>query len=120
VVSDCNDFFCTKDQLISTEGAATILDVLDNVVKVLEVFPDKVADSWVVGYAFFETVGEVVSPSRTADQNIVDIRYCSIRYFRLQDVGNVVMENRNGVSPAHRQGDKAKQSKWGLECGEVV
>ena len=80
---DHDDFFCTEDRLVSTEGAAAILDALHNAVEVLKVFPDKVADSRIVGYAFFGSVGKAVSPSQTADWNVVDVQYCSIRYFRL-------------------------------------
>jgi len=59
-VSNCDNFFCTEDQLISAEGAATILDALYDAVEVLKVFPDKAADSQIVRYAFFGSVGEVV------------------------------------------------------------
>jgi len=36
-------------------------------VEVLKVFPDKAADSWVIGYAFFGTVGKAVSPCQAMD-----------------------------------------------------
>jgi len=81
------------------------------VVEVLEVFPDKVADFWIVRYAFFGTVSKVVSPCWAVDRDVIDVRYHSVRYFGLQNVGNIVVENRNRVSPAHRQGNKAKQSE---------
>jgi len=120
VVSHRNYFFCAEGQLISAEGASAILDVLDDVVEVLKVFSDKVVHSWMVGYVFSSTVSEAVLACWAADQDVIDVRYCSVGYFGLQNMGNVIMKNRNRVSPAHRQGNKVKQSEWGLKCGEVA
>ena len=94
-VSDCDDFFGAQCGLDSAEGASAILDTLHDSIEVLEVFPDKTADAWIVRYAFFGAVWKEILLRGTSDRNIVDIRDSSVRDFGLEYAGDVVMEYQN-------------------------
>jgi hypothetical protein len=42
-----------------------------------------------------------------------------VRDFGLENVGDVVVEDRNGVGPSHGEANEAKKSEGGLEGGQV-
>ena len=92
---DCDDFFGTQRGLDSAESASAILDVLHDSIEVLEVFPDKTANAWIVRYAFFGAIREEILLRGTSDRNVVDIRDSSVGDFGLKYAGDVVMEYRN-------------------------
>ena len=94
-MSNCNDFSGTQRGLDSAEGASAILDALHDSIEVLEVFPDKTADAWIVQYAFFGAVRKEILLCGTSDQNVIDIWDSSVRDFGLEYAGDVVMEYRN-------------------------
>jgi hypothetical protein len=39
--------------------------------------------------------------------------------FGLENVGDVVMEDRNGIGPSHREANETEKSERGIECGQV-
>ena len=68
-----DDFFSVQGRLEAAEGAATILDLLDYMIDILEILPDKAADAQVFGNAFFSTVVENVYVGWSPYWNIIDI-----------------------------------------------
>src|SRR5271155_1772712 len=72
--------------------SSTIFHSLYNLVEVLKVFPDKSTDSWIFGYGFWLTVFLNIHGSRSFDRNIVDVWLGHMRYFGLQNMGDIVME----------------------------
>ena len=45
------------------------------------------------------------------DGNVIDKRYGDVWDFGSQNVGDVLVKNRNGVSPTHRESDKTKRAE---------
>jgi len=77
-VSDRNYFFCIEGGLEATECAAAVFDVLDDTVEVLKMFPDKVADAWVVGDVFIYAIQEDVCFCWATNWDVVDVRDRSV------------------------------------------
>ena len=43
-----------------------------------------------------------------------------VGYFWLEDMGDIVMEDRDRIGPTHRQRDESERTEGRLEGGEVV
>ena len=113
---DLGDAKCDLD---AGERSSAVLHALYDSVEVLEMFPDEAANARIFGNCFVRSIGLDISCRRTFEGNIVDIRNRDMRDFRLQDESDVVVEDRDGVGPTHREGDEALCSERCLECGVV-
>ena len=97
----------------------TVFNALDYSIETLEVFPNKSTDTVVVGMCFVGTVGQDISSGRTADRDIVDVQNGGMGYLGLKNIGDIVVEDQDGVHPTHRQGDKSEGTEGGLKGGIV-
>ena len=76
------------------ERPAAILHALNHAIRALEMLPNESSDAGVVGVRFVASVGRFVTSCRSANWNVVDERNRGVGDFGLQDVGDVVVENR--------------------------
>ena len=114
-MADDDDLGRTKHRLMTGEGAATILYLLNNPIGALEVFLDKLPDARIVGVHLVGRLRRVKMRRWAMEGNVVDEGYRSVGNLRLQDMSNIVMEDRHRVCPTHRQSDEAMCAEWGLE-----
>jgi len=84
---------------------------LDDPVDVLEVLPDETPDAGVFVKCFIRAVGVLIICVGSLDGNVVDKGNCDVRDFGSQDVGDILVKNRDRVSPTHRQSDKTKRAE---------
>ena len=101
VMSNCNDLFSTQSGFESAECAAAVLDVLHDMIDALEMFPDEPANAWVVWYAFLCAIRKKVMSFRAMDRDVVDVGNGGIGNLWLKDASDIIMKNRDGVSPTH-------------------
>ena len=94
--------------------------MLDDVVEVLEMLPNKPADSDVLQDCLEGAIGGLVSGCGTLDGDIVDVGDCVLGNLRLEDVCYVVMEDGDSISPTHREFGETEGTVWGLESCVVV
>ena len=94
--------------------------MLDNVVKVLKMLPNKVADAAVFQDCFEGAVGGLVSHCRTVDGDIVNVGDRVLGNVWLKDVHHVIMEDGDHVSPTHWQFGEMEGAIWCLKSGVVA
>jgi hypothetical protein len=68
------------------------------------VFPNKPAYAWVLWNGLIGVVDISVCGYRSLDRYVVDVRDGDMGDFSLQDKGDVVVEDRNGIGPTHGEG----------------
>ena len=73
--------------------------------------PDEASDAGVFTKGLVGAVGLLVVRVGSLDGNVVNKRYSDVRNFGSQNVGDVLVKNRNGVSPTHRESDKTKRAE---------
>ena len=114
-VTNSNYFFGAQGRLEAAERSAAILDALHDVVEVLKMFPDKMPDAWVALDTLFSAVGEYIPLRRAAYRDVVYVGDGCVGDFWLENISDVVMKDRNGISPAHWKSDKPEGAEGGLE-----
>jgi hypothetical protein len=108
-----------KGKLRTRKCSTTILHPLNNSVEILKVFPNKPVYAWVLWNGLIRVVNFSVRGRWSLDRYIVDVRDGDMGDFCLQDEGNIVMEDRNGVGATNREGHSSEGTKGGLESGVV-
>ena len=106
--------------LCAGEGATAVFDARNDAIDVREVLPEEASNIRVLWDAFGLAVRKEILGQGALDWHIVDVGDSNVRNFRLEDVGDVVMEDRHRVGPPHGQGDEPKGAEWGLESGEIA
>ena len=76
------------------ERPAAILHALNHAIRTLEMLPNESSDARVVGVRFVAAVGRFVTSCWSTNWNVVDEWNRGVGDFGLQDVGDVVVENR--------------------------
>ena len=76
--------------------------MLHDTINALEMFPDEPANAWVVQYAFLCAIWKKVTSFWAVDRDVVDVGNGGIRNLWLKDASDIIMKNRDGVSPTHR------------------
>jgi hypothetical protein len=87
-----------------------MLDVLDDTVDILEVFPNKATD-FEIFWNGFEAFWSLVSCFQAFDRNIIDKWQCDIRDFILKEESEISMLDLHRVGVTHRNRSEAKSSK---------
>ena len=82
--------------------------------------PNKLVDSAVLRDCLEGAVGGLVSGCGTSDGDIVDVGDRVLGNLWLKDVRYVVVEDRDSVSPTHREFCETEGAVWGLESGVVA
>src|SRR6202041_1956228 len=100
--------------------ASTILHSLNDTIEILKVFPHEPSNARILWNCFVRSVGELISTAWAFYRNVVDVRDRDMRDFVLKDVGNVVVKDRYGIGPTHREGDESLCSERCLEGGEIA
>lgn len=83
-------------------------------------FPNKSPNARVLWNNFVDTVRVAVIGLRSFYWYVVDVGYCEVRNFGKEDVGDVVMEYRNGITPTHRESAMSQGAVGCLESGKVA
>ena len=99
-----HDFASADDGLGSREGAAGVLDALDDAIHVVEVLPHKSSNAGVLQYGLVLAIVIAIVAFWSFASAVVDAWYCEIGDFRLKDIGDIVVEDGYHVAPTHRQG----------------
>ena len=86
--------------------------MLDDVVEVLKVLPDKAADPTVLWDCREGAISGLVSRCGTSDGDIVDVGDRVLGNLWLKDVRHVVMEDGDRVSPTHREFGEMEGAVW--------
>ena len=107
------------DGLITGERSATVLHALDDAIHTLEMFPYKSPNSQVFGNSLAFAVRKDIACRGAFNWNVVDIGNGDMRHLGSEDVRDVIVEYRNGISPSHWQGCESECSEWTLEGREV-
>ena len=94
--------------------------MLDDVVEVLKMLPNKVADADVSRDGLKGAVRGLVSHCGTADGDIVNIGDCVLGNLWLKDMHHVIVEDGDSISPTHREFGETEGTIWGLESGVVM
>ena len=110
-MSDRNDLLSTQDQLGTAEGATAILDALHDTIGTLKMPPHEAVNSQICGDVLFGSVNQDIACLRAADRDIVDIWNSGVGYFWLEDVSDVVMEDRDRIGPSHQQRDESERAE---------
>ena len=119
-VSDDEELFRDEQRLLARKRTAAIFHASDDASDVLEVLPDESANARVLGTAFPVAISCAIVGRWPLDRDVVDIRNGPLRSLSLEDVGDVVVENGNGVGPTHRKLCETHETIWRLECGIVA
>jgi hypothetical protein len=109
-----------NDGLITGERSATVLHPLDNAIHALEIFPYESVNSLVFGNGLEFIVWKDIAGCGAFNQNIIDIGNGDMWYLGLDDVRDVIVEYRNGVSPSHQQSCESESTQWTPEGCEVA
>jgi hypothetical protein len=112
---------CARDTemgFLGRKDASCVLDMLDNLVNIVEVFPDKPVDVWVFRNGFKAVLCFVVG-CWTLYGDVVDKWHGQVWDFRLKDMCEVSLLNLHGTSVAHGYGCESKSASGGLEGCEV-
>ena len=94
--------------------------MLDDVVEVLKVLPDKAVDPTVLWDCRKGAISGLVSRCGTSDGDIVDVGDRVLRNLWLKDVHHIVMEDGDSISPTHREFGVTEGAVWHLESGVVM
>jgi len=106
-----SEFFGTKHCLGPQKGPSCVFHTLDDPVDILEVLPDETLDAGVFVKCLVRAVGVLIICVRSLDGNVIDKGNCDVQDFGSQDVGDILVKNRDRVSPTHRQSDKTKRAE---------
>ena len=69
--------------------------MLNDVVEVLKMFPNKAPDAWIFWNCFFFAIVLRIACGRAAYGYVIDVRLSYVWYFGSKDVCDVVMEYRD-------------------------
>ena len=114
------NFSCAQQQLLTRECPPTILHSLDDVVEVLKMLPDKVANATVLWNCFEGAVRGLVSCCGTSDGDIIDVGDHVLGNLQLKDVCHIVVEDGDHVSPTHWEFGETEGAIWCLESCVAV
>jgi hypothetical protein len=89
------EFFHTKSHLKTGEGAARILHALDYAIDILEVLPNEEANTGIFGDSLVGTIRLAIIGVGSLNREIIDKRNGDMRDFRLENMGDVFVKNRN-------------------------
>src|ERR1700722_3505642 len=82
--------------------------------------PDKSADARVVGDGVEAAARSLIARGRPLDATVVHVGPGDVGDFRLQEEGDIFMENGASVSPALRQAREPNSADGRLNGGEVA
>ena len=92
-VTKNNNFRNTEKDLWTGEGSAAILHALNDSIEVFKMLPNKSTDAWVLWDCVESAIWSNVACLGSLDQNVVNVWDRNVRYFWLEDKGDVVMED---------------------------
>ena len=119
-MADNRDFGRAERRLVSRKCSSAVLHPLNHPIEALKVLPHKSSYAGVVGMRLKAAVRKFVSGRWTPNWDVVDERNGGVGDFWLEDVGDVVVEDRYRIRPSHGQGDESVGAERGLKRGEVA
>ena len=67
--------------------------MLNDSIEVFEMFPDELTDAWVLWDCVENAVWSNIACLGSLDRNVVDVQNRNVRYFWLEDKGDIVVED---------------------------
>ena len=119
-MADNRDFGRAERRLVSRKCPSAVLHPLNHPIEALKVLPHKPSYAGVVGVRLEAAVRKFVSGRWAPNRDIVDERNGGVWDLWLEDVCDVVVEDRDRICPSHGQGDESVGAERGLERGEVA
>src|SRR6267378_6277587 len=119
-MSEYHNLWHADDGFITRERSATVFHALNDAIHTLEMFPYKSLNSQVFGNSLTFVVRKDIACRGAFNRNIIDIGNGDMRHLGSEDVHDIIVKYRNGVSPSHWQGCESECSEWTLEGCEVA
>jgi hypothetical protein len=119
-VTQNHNFRNCDEQLFGGYGGASAAQAVKDVVYVVDVLPDELANAGVIGNCFIAVVLSFVACGWAFDGAVVHKWLGSVGDFRLEDKCDIVMEDSYCVSPPLRKAGETYGSNRGLDCSEIA
>lgn len=100
-VTDDDDFRNTHLEFLAGEGSACMAHVMNDVMDVVEMFPNEAVDARIARMKFVCPVQILVSGRWTFDGNVVDEQMSDVRNFRLKDENHVTLHDLDLIRATH-------------------
>ena len=78
-------------------------------------FPDKTPDAWVALNVLFSAVEKYIPLRRAAYRDVIYVGDSHVGDFWLENISDIIMKDRNRISPAHWKSDEPEGAEGGLE-----
>jgi hypothetical protein len=101
-VTKNNNFRDCNKQLLRGYSGTSAAKTVENPVNIIEMLPDKLADPRVLGNDFVAAVFGFETRGGSFDAAVIDEGPGNMRDFGFENVGDIFMENGDGIGPALR------------------
>ena len=117
-LSDNDDFRMAHKELLSRDCGSSMLEAVQDVIYVVTMFPNKMADVGILRDCFIRAIWLFVTCVWAQDIDVI-LKVGHNIDLVLEDECNIILKNSRGVCPTLWKYSEAKHPEWCLECCEI-
>ena len=119
-MSNNDSFGDTYLRLGPRKGTTSVSHSLSDTSNIVQMFPYKASDAWVLRKGLECTIFKLISCQRAFDRYVVDKGNGEMGNFVLEDKSDISVLNLHQVGVSHRHASESERSKRGLKGSEIA